>query len=351
VPLVAINGQFETYGPEGGLRAQFGRQTQWVFVLRDIQEFRAESPEHLMSLVVQPGADHFHGAPEIAEYVALFLRKTAEYRLPQSLPPGEGPVECLALSAEDGWLTAPDVDDPRHPPAPWAEYAGDRRKALWHYDGEIARANARFHRNLGRHQVLSNPECTWLEQGDGWTFRASAEWLDAMPEKYGGEVGGMEVGHAAGGIAFRAKPNEPVVQLAPQKFRLLRPAKRVHVAAWHPGDDEYRATIRWGSIDFPKLKEARPQSINFPEVRDEKADAGPVTLRAKASSGLPVRYEVDYGPVEVDGGKLVVSELPLGAKYPIPCKVTAYQIGRRVAPTVAPAEPVSATFRILPPSR
>jgi hypothetical protein len=52
-------------------------------------------------------------------------------------------------------------------------------------------------------------------------------------------------------------------------------------------------------------------------------------LNAKASSGLPVYYEVDYGPVVVEGGKLKVSEPPAGARYPLECKVTAYQIGRR----------------------
>jgi hypothetical protein len=38
-----------------------------------------------------------------------------------------------------------------------------------------------------------------------------------------------------------------------------------------------------------------------------------------------------------------------GAPLPIECKVTAYQIGRRVGDAVASAPPVSAVFRIVKP--
>jgi hypothetical protein len=31
------------------------------------------------------------------------------------------------------------------------------------------------------------------------------------------------------------------------------------------------------------------------------------------------------------------------------CRATAYQIGRRTAPAVGPAEPVSVTFKVLAP--
>jgi hypothetical protein len=93
-----------------------------------------------MSLVVQPGADHFHGSPEVSRYVALFIRKTAEYRLPEQLPPGDAVVSCRRLEAGDGWLVDPDLYRPTHPPAPYGTYTGKRMEALWHYDGETAEA-------------------------------------------------------------------------------------------------------------------------------------------------------------------------------------------------------------------
>jgi hypothetical protein len=348
VPLVAINGQFETFGPEGGIRPEFGRETQWVFVRRNLQAFREKDPNHLMSLVLDLGGDHFHGSPELAHYAALFIRKTAKYRIPERLPPGSGEVECLPLRAEDGWLTDPDLYHPSHAPAAYGEYTGEKSKALWHYDEEMARANTLHHRNLGNHQVLGNPSCAWLDDGDGWTFRAQAAFLDAMPNQYGGALAGKQVGHAAGPLLMRAKFTEPVEQIGPDRFRLLRPIKTANIAAVHPGDDKQRATNRWGSLSMPGVK-GPPQHIDFPPIADFKPDAGPCTIEAKASSGLNVYYEVDSGPVTVRDGKLAVSELPDDANFPLECSVTAYQIGRRTEPSLPPAPPVTQTFRIIAP--
>jgi len=347
IPLVAINGHLETFGPEGGVREEFGRETQWVFVLRDIQRFRRRDPAHLMSLAVHPGADHFHGSPELAAYVATFIRKTAAYRLPRELPPGDGPVECVAVRLEDGWLTDPDLKRPTFAPAPYADYAGDRASAPWHYDREMAEATCRFHDKLTAHQVLDSPSCEWLDEGDGWTFRASSKFLDVMPSKFGGSVGGKRVGHSGTPFIFRCKADEPVARVGPDTFRLLRHVKRVHISAFHPGDDRYRSTIRWSRIEPPRPKGAREQDIDFPPVPDVRAKAGPVELSAEATSGLPVHYEVDYGPVIVVDGRIELSDVPRGARLPIECSLTAHQIGRRVAPAVRPAGPVTRVFRIV----
>ena len=346
IPLVALNGQFETFGPEGGLRAELGRETQWVFVQKDIWRFKEKDPNHLMSLWLDLGGDHFHGSPELSACVALLIRKTARYRIPSVIPPGDEPVECLPLRLEDGWLTDPDLYKPSHLPAPYRSYTGDKLRAMWHYDEEVAQANASHHRNLGNHQCLSNPVCTWLDEGDGWTFRAKAEFLDAMPEAYGGRVAGMKIGHASTPIIYRCKIDEPVQQLGPDTFRLLRPLKSVNIAAVHPGDQHYRATNRWGSITMPNVKGAE-QTIEFPPVPDIPAPNGSWKLDAKASSGLAVYYEVDYGPVEVRDGRVVVSELPAKAQFPIECRITAWQIGRRTEPAVSPAAPVSRVFHII----
>jgi hypothetical protein len=352
IPLIAINGQLETYGPESGIDPAWGRETQWIYVRKDIEAFRRRDPRHLMSIAVHPGEDHFHGAPELGSLVACFLRKTAQYRLPDRLPPGDGPIKPLDVKPEDGWLTDSDLHDPKHPPAPDAQYAGDKAKAMWHYDRDMAEAVTAFHRNLAKHQVIDNPTGAWLDADDGWTFKVRADWLAAWPEKFGGANAGKPVGHAETPFVFRCKAVEPVRQVGPDTFRLLRPVRGkrggVNIAAFHPGDATYRATSRWGAIPIPAVKGTK-QTIAFPDIPDLKAGAGAIELQAKAGSGLPVYYEVDYGPVSVEGGTLRISDLPARPRYPIDCKVTAFQLGRRVGVAVEPAEDVSRTFRIVAP--
>ncbi len=349
VPLVAINGQFETFGPAAGIQPELGRETQWIYVRKDIEKFREQDANYLMSTWLDLGGDHFHGSPELSKFAALFIRKTAKYRIPAAIPPGDDPVKCLPLKLEDGWLTDPDLYAAKHAPTAFKDYTGDRRKAMWHYDEDTARVNAQHHKNMGKHQCLSNPVGTWLDEGDGWTFQVKANWLDAMPQGYGGSVGGKPVGHSETPFLFRCKINEPVAQVGPDKFQLLRPvAKTVNIAAVHLGDEQFRATNRWGSLAIPAVK-GEKQIIDFPTIADLKADSEAVELKGKASSGLPLYFEVDYGPVVIQDGKLAVSELPTNPQFPIECKVTAYQIGRRSGGAILSATPVSQVFKIIKP--
>lgn len=280
----------------------------------------------------------------------MFIRKTAQYRIPAKAPDGRDPVKCISLKAVDGWLTDADFYDMKNEPAPFAEYKGDKAKAMWHYDREIAEANHAWHRKLGNHQVLANPKGEWLPEGNGWSFKVTGEWLNEWPEKYGGERAGKPVGHSATPFVFRSGEGQPVAQVAPDILRLMRPilSKRpmIHFAAFHPGDDQYRSTIRWGNVTPPSVK-GEKQTIEFPAIPDLKADSGTYELKATASSGQPVYYEVDFGPLVIKDGRLVITELPVNAAYPLDCRVTAYQIGRRVAPELEAAPPVSRDFKMV----
>jgi hypothetical protein len=351
VPLVALNGQLETFGPASGIDPVHGRETQWIYVRKDLLKFRAANPQYLVSELVHPGDDHFHGAPEVGGQLALFLRKVAQHRLPKSLPPGNSPVACLVVKAEDGWLTDADIEAPGHPAAAYADYTGGKTNAMWHFDREMAEATLRFNHDLTNHQCLSNPECVWMDDGDGWTFKASARWLDVWPEKFGGRMQNQKIGHSDTPFVYRGKQDEPVRQIGPDTFRVLRlPTGRkaaINIAAFHPGDARYRATTRWGGPSLPAVR-GQTQTIDFPTLADLKPGQT-IALAANASSGLPIYYEVDYGPVAITDSTLTVADLPTHPRFPIECKITAYQIGRRTEPVVQSADPVSAVFQVKAP--
>ena len=356
VPMLIINGQFETFGPSTGIRPELGRETQWQAVREDIVQFRTSDPDYLMSTWLDLGGDHFYGSRALDKIAALFLAKTGKYRIPANLPPGGGPVMALPLKASDGWLSDIEIYSPKFAPAAWADYQGDKAKAYWHYDEEMAKALVEHHRGGDRHQALANPTLTWIEEGDGWSFRASSAFLDTMPEAFGGAVGNTKVGHASTPITYHARPGEPVEQTGPDTFRVLylaRDVKEIAIAAVNVGDDNFRPTNRWEKLAMPVGKndksQGAPQTITFPAIPNLPSNAAPLELQAKASSGLPMHYRVDYGPVVVRDGKLTVSEIPAQAAYPLDCKITAFQIGRRINPEVKPADPVSLEFQILKP--
>jgi hypothetical protein len=334
IPLLAINGQFEHYGPVGGLLPDLGRETQWMMVRKDLLQLRSQDPGNLVSTWIDPGGDHHHGSPELSAYVALFIRKTALLRIPARVPAGDGPIACLPLKPEDGWLSDADLYSPHVPPASYRDYLGDRSQAMWHYDREIAEADVEHHRLLGAHQFLQSPVLSWRDDGDGWTFSAHADWLGVLPDDYGSANAGRVVGHSDTAIIYRCKIEEPVIQIGPDAFRLLRPVKAVNIAAFNAGDGHFRSTSRWSRLEVPHPAGA-PQTLTFQPIPDLAADGPGCAITATASSGLPVVFTIDHGPVTVVDGTIAISELPQHARFPIPCRITAWQLGRRTAPAIA----------------
>jgi hypothetical protein len=98
-----------------------------------------------------------------------------------------------------------------------------------------------------------------------------------------------------------------------------------------------------------RLTAGAPQQIQFDPVPDQRPAAAPIRLHASSTSGLPVRFFVNYGPASVNGDRLVLKEIPKYAHCPIEVEVIAYQWGRladKFEPGIQSAEPISRKFRI-----
>ena len=116
------------------------------------------------------------------------------------------------------------------------------------------------------------------------------------------------------------------------------------------GDREIRKAVQPGKLSIPaRLTEGTVQQIQFDPISDLRPTAAPISLHASSTSGLPVRFFVNYGPASVKGDRLVLSEIPKYARCPIEVEVIAYQWGRladKFGPAIQTAEPISRKFRI-----
>jgi hypothetical protein len=165
VPFLAINGEFEEFGPKGGdlgrgLRSQYSlhpsdkkkkNQTQWVMIRMQILDRRRKDPNNLMSLVIHRGRGHGGWDDDMSRLCALFIGGAADARIPPEPPDGKSEVRCRPLTAEDGWLSDADIKAPRFPPAPWGQYKGDRKLAFWHVSKAVAGAVAAYHAGKWEH--------------------------------------------------------------------------------------------------------------------------------------------------------------------------------------------------------
>jgi peptidoglycan/xylan/chitin deacetylase (PgdA/CDA1 family) len=75
----------------------------------------------------------------------------------------------------------------------------------------------------------------------------------------------------------------------------------VTVKATQAGNIDYLAASAKTSFTVGKLT----QTINFPQIPDHEALDDPFQLHATASSGLPVTFEILYGPADIEGDNYV----------------------------------------------
>lgn len=372
VPALMMVGQFDEFG--GTMRDEAGRET-WEGGVDALAAFRAKDERHLASMVVEPGAGHFAWSERNADYLALFIRKAAQARIPAAWHvDAPNPVDLVRIDHRGGWLTDLSLKAPGgFEPAPWSEYRGDKAKAAWHFDKEMAEATIAYHEGgfFKKDQFIKWNDPYWVDAGtrffftklkwvgDGQTFEVHPVYASVVPSQHRGRGprwldAGKPVGHSPAPILLK-QVGGPVVVTGPNTFRMqydnlasATERSRVTFMAYSVGNAEYRYTEQVGMMPraFSGLKKGKEQTITFPPLGNLKADSVPVELKATSDSGLPVEYYVAYGPATVVASKLKIVELPARATFPIPLKVVAYQFGSGVEPQVKTATPVEQTIQI-----
>jgi len=374
IPSLMMVGQFDEFG--GTMRREDGRE-QWEGSRDHLAAYRAANEANLGSLVIEPGAGHFAWSDRNADYLALFLRKAARARIPASWPiDAAGPPTLKKLDPCTGWLTDLAVEGGGKPPAAYNQFTGEKAKAAWHFDEELARATVAYHAGgFGKaDQFIRWSDPCWVDAGarffftkltwvaDGRTIEVHPVYADVYPSQHKGRgpkwpEAGKPVGHSSAPIRVRPVSG-PVVAAGANRLRIrfdsLASAgerTRVTFLAYSGGDERYRYTEQVGMMPrgFRGMTKGKAQTIAFPPIGNLKASAGPVKLKATSDAGLPVDYYVAHGPAVVEGGSLRIAELPARAKFPVEVKVVAWQFGRGIEPLVRTAEPVEQTIRIEKP--
>lgn len=366
VPLLYIGGEYEDANGRAGKAASF----------------RARYPKCPLTMLADTGGGHFDYHDRLVGYLALYLRKAAQARLPADVPP-TGPVPLKPVDpTTQGWL----VDrwrinqPPKAPAAPVGRYTGDVRQAFWCFGGELARATEAYGDNARgkKAQLLGyvqdgkvagqNPklhaqvDLKFLPMGDGMTFKLPGTFLDTVPEgrpeRWSGLPKGSSIGHAAGGgPVVISRICGPVTQLDADTFAIrfnrmgLNNPKRsneIWLMATHPGDADYKRAVQQAVLHFPlRNEQGAEQHIAFALIPDQQLGATTVKLSATSDVGARVYFYVREGPAEIEGDTLRLTAIPPRAKFPLKVTVVAWQWGRSLEPKLKTAAPVERTFAII----
>jgi hypothetical protein len=362
IPLCYMVGQ-TTEWPEFRDGRPGDRDFFWPVVRQSAIALRNKNEHNLIGVVVDPGGGHFDWSDHLARFLALYIQKACQYRLPKRNP-HKGPVRLKKIDPESGWLTdTGGMEDDTNAPAPYKRYKGNPRDAYWWFDGETARAAAAFEgdRKSRKKQML-----TFIQDGtllpvaktgfaslkfepekDGITFHVIGGFLPSVPKEL--IHAGEKLGHAEGPIRFYVITG-PAVQIDSNTFRIQfdrgGPGP-VWIEESQKGNKEYRHAVQPAKMDIPeKIIKGPSQTIIFPQIHDQEVGAKYIVLGATADSKLPVHYYVDSGPAFVKKDTLVFTPVPVKSKYPVKVTVVAYQWGRTIPPLYQSAGSVTREFYI-----
>lgn len=352
----------------------------WDDRLIPAMKFRAAHPAAPIALLAEPGRGHFDYSDDLVKFLALFIRKAAEQRLPAEMPLDRPPF-LRPVNPTNGWLVQRwHLNQQRtNQPAPFAKYTGDKNDAFWAFDKETALAIQNYRANqigklpqlLGFMQdrkiipqvdVHQQVNLKFEPQADGVTFHLTATFLNNVDggskntTRWTGLPAGSPIGHARHGPVVISRISGPVEKLNADTFRVQfdriysttdRRNSDIWLLAEHPGDAKYKSAVQQALLKLPTFNAGAEQHITFPEIPAQKLGTKRLTLDAASDSGRPVYFYVREGPAEIDGDVLKFTKIPQRTKFPVRVTVVAWQLGRSAEPKLKTATPVERTFELL----
>jgi hypothetical protein len=350
-------------------------------------KFRAAHPAAPIALLADVGHSHFDALDDLVNFLALFIRKAANARLPQPRV-RDNAAYLEPIDPARGWLVDRwrGEERLRAAAAPAADYKGDRAEAFWCFDEELAHATEALYatsRGKKKQQVdfvqdgqlapistsHAGIELNFLPLADGITFKLGGTFIEPLPPKLPVAAkdqpppptivtprAAPESIHAPGAVRV-SRITGPVVQLDPTTFRvaLNRTAstrdarsRAIWLLASHDGDATYKSAVQQAVLTLPQHTTASVPVITFAPVPDQRVGAKMVKLEARSDhSETPVLFYVREGPAEIEGNTLRFTAIPPRAKFPLRVAVVAWQLGRDAPPALSDAAPVERTFAIV----
>lgn len=337
------------------------RDFYWPVVRETALKLRAKSTDNLVGVVTDPGGGHFDWNDHLARFIALYIRKACQYRLPDNQASGLKPI-----NKQTGWLTDnKGMDKDEFAPEPYALYKGGAANAYWFFDKETALAATAFE---GDRVKREKQMPTFIQDGkllpvaklgyaalkfepdtDGVSFKLATGFLNEVPPELIGR--GTKLGHGAGPVKLRVITG-PAVQTGPATFKLQFDRAGMGGELWIQeevaGDAKYRHAVQPGMMRIPaKLTAGKQQVITFDKIADVKQGTKSIMLHAKADSGLPVDYYVASGPAYIKNGAIYFTQIPVKSEYPVKIIVVSYQCGKSIAPLYQSAQPVEQIFYLI----
>jgi hypothetical protein len=340
VPVLAMNGQFEEFGPQGEHAAGDTWEEQWQVMRDTCLPLRSQGQR--IVLAVEPGAGHYCWTGRQAPLVAAFLDAIG-----RSLERGRDTDG--GWSYPEPWLTDAAIRTPdAYPAMPAKDFKGPPNRAWWLPDAEFAKAWRDAHAGKfgGQRQFVKFDHVM--------SVKYERDFIDPY----------QVIGPAPGKIAVSAVASSglpvgfsviegPVAVAGSGKFR-LRPSlfsggpavrQRVRLRAFSAGDGEHAYADREAELEF-FANQGHVNVVRFELPAMFREGDEPLKLEASADAGGAVDFSVIAGPAEIRDGCLMPLPVPTASRLAEFNIIVA--AGHGGGSGFAAAAPVERTIRLLP---
>lgn len=343
-----------------------GEYEWWEDRLTPAFAYIANHPKTPFSLLADAGRGHFDNSDNMVWFLALYIEKAAQYRLPQKTGQQDS-VVLKPVDPQQGWLMDRWRKDslPTAKAAPYATYKGDRRVASWCFDKEMAEATEAIYtlvrgkkpQQLGFMQngqflkptkAHANYQLPFLPETDGITFHLNSVFTDTSRIRLASDHAHtrISIDRICGPVR---KLNDTTFQLSFYRMGLANPKRSndIWLLASNDGDQTYKSIVQQADLRFPIVnKEGKPQTITFPTISNQRVGVKSLVLKAVSDAGMPVHYFVKEGPATVEGNQLIFTSILPRSKMPMKVTVVAWQYGTSIGQKVQSAVPVEQSFFI-----
>jgi len=319
-------------------------------------------PQSVITLFADAGHGHFDYSDAMVKYVADYIREAAKRRLPPKSPANDF-VKLVKVKPDSGWLMDKWRKDsiPKYKPASFNQFVGDKRTASWVFDEKTAKATESFYAQArGKiNQTIGfkqNGEIVKPKKGhaifnldfkplkDGISFSINAFYADTSRIKpvHNFAKTPLKIDRICGPVK---KINDTIFQINFYRMGFNNPKRSndIWLLAHNEGDDNYKSAVQQLDLRFPLInKEGKPQTIDFPPLKDVKSGTKKIHLNATSNVGAKVFYYVKEGPAYLKDDVLYFTKIPPRTKSPVKVTVVAWQYG--IAGELQSATPVEQSF-------
>jgi len=256
------------------------------------------------NLILKAGLGHFSWTNWEANYLAKWIKKAAMARIPAGYA-RTGKPNLLTINEENGLLTDTNFTSSPIASASFADYAGDKTKAFWHFDQEMADLWISMHDS----QFAKTPQ---LGQFGNSTFdNCQNPWAPCPPNLNlsNGIVNPLAITNASLPIRygvyngpFRIEQNNSI-SLDPT---LIDEGSKGWLVAIQEGDSTHQGWERALQFIVDKKTSGQDQTISFTSIPDKLDTDGPISVTTTSTSGLNITTRIKSGPAEIVGNQIIL---------------------------------------------